>query len=207
MSGAVELLKWLGLAAMLYDHAELFAGVLLPYAASVGAFAFPFFAIALGAALGLEPSGKLALVVRRLFFWALIAQVVVVFVRDPMPLNVLFTLAAGVLAFVGTESRRSGRGAVLVLGAVGVSLVSEFSILGATFVWASLYVFSRRRQPLWLCLPAIPLYLFNEGSMFSVVAVVAAAALLSQSVSVPRVKRVFYLAYIAQWPLLRWLMV
>ena len=207
MSGAVELLKWLGLAAMLYDHAELFAGVALPYAAAVGAFAFPFFAIALGAALAGEPTGKLGLVVRRLFFWALVAQVVVVFVRDPMPLNVLFTLAVGVLAFLGTESRRWGRGSMLVLCAIGVSLISEFSVLGATFVWASLYVFARGHQPLCLCVPAIPLYIFNEGSMFSVVAVVAAAGLLSQNVSVPRIKRVFYLAYIAQWPLLRWLMV
>ena len=90
----IEFAKWAGLATMIYDHLQAFVAVPLPLAEHVGAFAFPLFVYAMVAALSDKPNGKMRQVLQRLFAVGVIAQLAVVVVREPLPLNVLFTLGS-----------------------------------------------------------------------------------------------------------------
>ena len=100
--GALEALKWIGLAAMLGDHVDkaLFDDGLAALS-EIGRIAFPLFALVFGYNLA-RPDGDWAdtyrRVLRRLLLFGIIALPfsVLAFERwDLLPLNILFTLALG----------------------------------------------------------------------------------------------------------------
>lgn len=197
----IELLKWAGLSAMLYDHLAYFSGWALPFAAAIGAFAFPFFSIAMVAALVDAGRDKHSAIASRMFRWGIIAQGAVLLVRDPLPLNVLFTLAAGLLLGGRTE-RPKGRewfGAIVL---VLVCSLSEFSFFGALYIGALFHYF-RGGAMWWPVLAAVPLLAFNEGQVVSVVATWVGLVMAESAPALPRLKRVFYPFYVFQYPLLR----
>src|SRR5262245_62087120 len=92
-----ELLKWLGVVAMVIDHANsyLLDGA-YPWMYQVGRLALPLFAFSLGCGLGSRPVAARVGVMRRLLGFALVAQLPAVLVRHDAVLNVLFTLFLGV---------------------------------------------------------------------------------------------------------------
>lgn len=198
----LEFLKWAGLLTMFYDHVEAFGGVALPFAASVGAFAFPFFAVALAGGMCGQPEGKRKAVARRLLVWGVIAQLVGFAIRDPLPFNVMFTLAFGLMLYGRWGAVSFGSFAKIAVIAV-LATVSEFSIFGVAFVVSLLWYFENGNRVWVVLLAAFPLYVFNEGSLMSIPATLLAVWLASNGPFIPRLRGAFYPLYVVQWPLLR----
>ncbi|MEM8684363.1 MAG: TraX family protein [Pseudomonadota bacterium] len=200
----IELVKWLGLAAMVYDHVDAYSTVTLPLASHVGAVAFPFFVYAMFAALADAPAGKVRDVVRRMFAWAVVAQIAVLFVRDGFPLNVLFTLAAA-LAVSGVYrlDRVNATHVFLALPFVLIALLAEFSLAGLLFALVVAGEIQRGWSRWWTVAAALPLFAFNELSFAACAAAIAASIISKQGPSIGRIPRIFYPLYVVQWPLLR----
>ena len=199
----IEFTKWAGVFCMLYDHLEYFSGVPLPLASWVGSLAFPLFAVAVGAALADAPGGKLEQVTRRMLAWGLLAQVAILFVRDFLPLNVLFTLASGLVLYAATETERVGRRAYLIGLALAVGTLSEFAFFGTALVACCLAHFRRGLSLVWCVVASLPLFAFNELALLSPVGVVVGWWLINEGPHLPRVRRAFYPVYVLQYPLLR----
>ena len=201
----IEVAKWIGLAAMLYDHLAYFSGWPLPLASAIGALAFPFFAVALAAGLSSSENGKHQSIIKRLLVGGVIAQVAVCLVRDPLPLNVLFTLASGVMVYSAAEAERGGKQfAVFCLG-LSIGTLSEFTFVGTAMV-ATLMGHYRMGTKLWIPVAiALPLFAFNEGMPFAPLAVWLAVLCVQYAPELPRVKRIFYPVYVLQYPFLRML--
>jgi hypothetical protein len=194
----LETIKWLGLVAMFYDHVALFGGVALPAAEAVGALALPMFAIALGHGLSGATSEKILEVGRRMLFWGFLAQVPLLFVREAVPLNILFTLGFATLAY-GLAQRPGPVFRVGTALALFATLVSEFSILGGGFVFAALVAGSRDRAQWLPVLASVPLFMFNSGSFFAVPGTLLAILLTHVDIGPPRIAGLFYWLYVGQW--------
>lgn len=202
----IEWLKWLGLFAMLYDHVSEYV-LPLPFAASVGAYAFPFFALALVSAVAGHGPAKATGVAVRCLKWGIVAQLAVLVVRDPVPFNVLFTLGAGL--YVGARIRQAvernrvtGTAALKVAACVLLGSASEFSLPGVALVTVA-YLAAVGHVPSWtVYVPAALLFPFNEMSFAALLAVWVAGIILVDAPRVPRVPGLFYPAYVLQWPFL-----
>jgi hypothetical protein len=202
----LELCKWLGLVAMLWEHCAVYLTLPLPFPQVVGALAFPFFAVGLAAGLAGKPAGKKAQVVRRLFVWGMGAQVASVLVRDLLPLNVLFTLGCGVLLHLAWKDSTGKARAGVVALALAFSVATEFATFGALLVAALLAHLETGKQGVfapWALAASLPLYAFNEGSFFATVGVLGALLVLQYGPMVSRARRVFYPVYVFQWPLFK----
>ena len=188
---------------MVYDHLEYFSGVALPFAADVGALAFPLFAYALAGGTCVDTHVKNGEIVVRLLKWGALAQVVLLVIRDPLPLNVMFTLAAG-LTFGTVGAHKVTWQTALSLALVAVAgAVAEFSIAGVLFV-ALVVAAAHGRLPKWAPYPAALLLVpFNEFSLVPLIATPMAAYVLRHGPVIPRIKRAFYPLYVVQWPVLR----
>lgn len=196
----VEFAKWLGFAAMIYNHWGVFVEP-LPYFEMVGSFAFPLFVWAIAAATRNANARQDATTIKRMLVWGFLAQVVVVLVRDPLPLNVLFTLASGV-AFARAIQSREQRWVYLAI-AVVIGAVSEFTIVG-TAVTGLMIASARGLLSPWSAIAAsVPLYAFNAGWPTATLAVVALTYWGHALPELPRRRRVFYPLYVVQYPLLR----
>jgi len=199
--GGIELAKWLGVLAMLYDHLQLFAGWPLPWADHVGAFALPLFTVALAEALRDSPPGKLIEVGRRMLVWGCVAQVPLLFVREALPLNVLFTLGFATLG-VGLWQRNRPWDRIAGALAIATTLVAEFALFGGAFVVVAMSVAASRGPVWWSMLAALPLFVFNAGSLMAIPATLLGSIVCSAPFAVPRIGRVFYYVYVLQWVVL-----
>lgn len=195
-SGAIEILKWLGLVAMLTDHiGKWVLGSPVFWTEHVGALAFPLFTVALTAALADHP--HTGWVHRKMLFWALAAQVLGMLVRDPVPLNILFTFLLGLLAF--QAEREHGFFAFLSFLALGVFV--EYGPFGVLFVYGMRAAFFYR-QPIYHVLSVISLLTFapwNSGTHMAIVALPLAWLVISLHPTFPRVRGFFYKVYAFQW--------
>ena len=205
MRDGIELTKWVAVGAMLYDHLEVFSGWSLPFASAVGALAFPMFAIALGAALAEAQGEKRRLVVRRLVVAGLIAQVAVLLVRDALPLNVLFTMASGVMAYSALEESSGWRSVGRIAFALALGTLSEFQFIGTGVIVAALSHYRRGTSIWWIYAASLPLFAFNEMQLVAPLGVLGGMWLIENGPKIPRVKRAFYPVYILQYPFLRFL--
>lgn len=198
---SIELIKWLGLAAMLTDHVGRFAlGIDSPLAETVGAFAFPLFAVALAAALSDAP--VTGWVHRKLLFWAVLSQLIVLLVREPLPLNILFTFLLGLAAFQAEREH----GFLAFLGILALGVFVEYGPFGVLFIYALRSSFFRR-DPLDLVLAGIASLTFtpwNSGVVLAPVALVLGLLLLRSPIGLPRAPGLFYRVYAYQW-LFLWL--
>lgn len=198
----IEAVKWVGFLAMVYDHLEAFAGVALPFANHIGALALPCFAVALAAGTVDVPPARKIQIAWRLFVWGAVAQVACMFVRDALPFNVLFTLGAGLLSYAiivygEGVARWLVLSAVLVIGAA-----SEFSLAGVALVALLCGGLERDWSVYFALAVSVLLMPFNEWSPVASFALVGATLLLDFGPEVPRIRRIFYPLYIAQWALL-----
>lgn len=201
----LEFTKWCGVFCMLYDHLDAFAGWPLPFAQAIGSAGLPFFVVALGAAVNDCGTAKLVELVRRFLVVGIIAQVAVLFVRDGLPLNILFTFISGILVVMAVESESSLRIAALGISGVALGIVSEYSFLGTALVVASMLYYRRGVSPWWIVGASLPLYVFNEGHFFAPFSVLASVWLVENGPRLPRFRRGFYPIYVLQFPLLRFL--
>lgn len=201
----IELLKWVGLAAMLTDHASahLFNegqhnGTVFYV---VGRLAFPLFALALASGLataGRETARHTAL---RLVAWGVVAQLATLLVRDYFAFNVLFTLAAGIAAWLVETSQRQLLVKLLLWSLLFLaSSVAEYVWIGAAFVWltirwAHLPTYART---LAMIFGAAALWVVN-GNFVALAALPLAWLLALSPIEVPRIRRFFYAAYVGQY--------
>jgi hypothetical protein len=204
VSGYLEVVKYAALGAMLASHVAQYAyGVDGGWAHVVGRLAFPMFTAAL--ALGCVSEDALRRTMWRLVGWGVVAQVGSVLVRGPLPLNVLFTFALGVVLYVGVA--RNSLGAwVSAAAALLIGMACEFGFVGVALVAVALAAgrtFERYTgAPRYIAALAVvgmlcALCAFNgDGWALLAVPVLFGLALFE---GLPRVRHLFYVVYAAQW--------
>jgi hypothetical protein len=202
----VEAIKWLAFLLMVGDHVARYAVPGLgPVPWLAGRLVFPLFAIALG--VGVARRHELRDVVVRLVLWGCLAQAAMMFaVPQVRALNVLFTFAVG--SGVVQLARAQGRVVARALGFVALLVAScavEYGPIGCALIAASIWAARRhvdgaRHLPstVALCAAVVCLWPIN-GTPVAVLALPVAWALLRWPIELPRVPRLFYRGYVAQW--------
>jgi hypothetical protein len=141
-----ELLKWAALVAMIADHiGKTIAPELLHATHALGRLALPWFAGIVASRLATAP-GLARRYLPRLAVAGLVAQPAFAGLSVPATLDVMFTIAAGVMLSEGFFSRAEGARAVraaTVLGGALLAALSEFGPLGAWIVPAMVWLLRR----------------------------------------------------------------
>ena len=201
---SIELMKWVGLAAMLVEHVAHFAlGVTNGWPFVVGRLAFPLFTIALAVGCAQKTIPELREVAARLFAWGMVAAISGMLVRQPVPLNVLFTFALGVVLHVVTRGFHVGRwlvGAVVLFAAMFV----EYKALGVIAVAVALHG-AREDRPASQCGWIALSLLLIASVKFNASAILALPAVFLINlgrIELPRVRGGFYWAYAGHWVVL-----
>ncbi|OOV91707.1 TraX family protein [Pseudomonas sp. MF4836] len=166
--GALDLLKWLALLSMVLDHLR-YVGWQVDVLYVPGRLAFPWFCLAMAANLARvgvvrgEVAGQW-----RYLGWLLVFSLVSeipyrLFIPDPDTLNVLPTLALGLLVARGWQQRR---GTALYLGVAALALAGLFSerlmfgVFGVLLPLALLLVIGRPWY--WSLLPGLVCLAANQ---------------------------------------------
>lgn len=183
-----DTIKWLAIAAMVVDHVGLFLlpdFVLLRF---VGRLAMPLFCclVALGAVGSSRPKRYFGL----LLLFAIISEPVSAWVFGTMPLNVLFTLALGML---------SVRRLWLLPLCIVASFATEYGAPAVLLIW-TLSVWLRGYGVVWLAAACVCTTLLNVGAFADVIALTALALFIAQRMgrlselpwTLPRTGRVFF---------------
>ncbi|TFH86977.1 TraX [Billgrantia azerbaijanica] len=179
--------QWLAVAAMTLEHIARFAlppaWGLAPWATLLGRIAFPLFAamVAWHAAHNTRDPMAYAL---RLLTIAVIAQLPYTLVRDVDSLNVVFTLAAGLIA-ASCLQRPNVRNAALLVVLVALGTVAgprfEYGHLGLLLVPAFVLAVTPWPSP-WQPIAAIPALLIgatlNHALFFNLVSLATVLGLL-----------------------------
>lgn len=203
-SSHLELLKWVGLVAMVVDHVNLkFFADSLPGAFELGRLAFPLFAVALAFGFVRADRAQFIDVVCRVLLVAGATMPIGMLFFESAQLNILFTLALG-LAAAGLSRFCAWYVAVagfLFLGAL--SIFAEYSVIGFCLVFA-LVQWARDQSMSNLVAAVVSLFLlFVVNGNHWAVASVAVVLLVSLSpFHVPRIKRFFLVFYPAHLLLL-----
>ncbi len=155
--GALDALKWLALLSMVLDHLR-YVGLSLDWLYVPGRLAFPWFCLAMAmnltrvADLSGHQLGQWRYLGRLLLFSGLSEIPYRLFVPDPDTLNVLPTLALGLLVARGWQRPR---GLALALGLVALLLALGFSrwlMFGAFGVLLPLALLLVQRRPWYFSL-------------------------------------------------------
>lgn len=210
-SGTLEALKWIGLAAMLGDHVDkaLFGGD-LPALGEIGRIAFPLFALVFGYNLARErpaartgdaagwPQAYRRTLWRLLGFGVLAFPFsVLAFQRwDLLPVNILFTLAAG-LGLVWCIRRNDVAGALVApVLFLGGGLLVEFGWPGLMLVVACWACFARPGIAAWSAACAsLLLVAAVNGNLHALWAAPVAWIVSRLRIELPRNRWVFYAFY------------
>jgi len=148
--GALDLLKWLALLSMVLDHLR-YVGLSLDGLYVPGRLAFPWFCLAIAANVhrvrDAPVSGRWRYLGWLLLF-SLISEVPYrLFIEDADTLNVLPTLALGLLVARGWQQKALvDRGLALIALATGAVFSTQlmFGFFGVLLPWAMVLVFRRR---------------------------------------------------------------
>lgn len=200
----VEILKWLGVAAMLVDHyADFVIGDRSGIPAIIGRAAFPLFAVALAFGIVGKTTAEQYAVARRLASWGFGTFFLVALVKDPMPLNILFTFALALCVDGIWREARAYRHAITI-ALLPLAFAVEYGptgVLGVVVLCSAARLEGGFRQ--WVRLAIAALAIALPSNVISLVwwpLIIAIASVPALSVEVPRIKRVFYWTYAAQWP-------
>ena len=147
--GALDLLKWLALLSMVLDHLR-YVGLSLDGLYVPGRLAFPWFCLAIAANVhrvrAAPVSGRWRYLGWLLLF-SLISEVPYrLFIEDADTLNVLPTLALGLLVARGWQQKALvDRGLALIALAIGAVFSTQlmFGFFGVLLPWAMVLVFRR----------------------------------------------------------------
>ncbi|OYU08366.1 MAG: conjugal transfer protein TraX [Pseudomonas sp. PGPPP1] len=218
--GALDLLKWLALLCMVLDHLR-YVGLSLDGLYVPGRLAFPWFCLAIAANLHRMGSTP---VTGRYLGWLLLFSVISevpyrLFIEDADTLNVLPTLALGLLVARGWQQRALvDRGLALVALSIATVFSSQlmFGFFGVLLPLAMLLVF--RRPWYFSLLPGLVCVAANQWQVLLIngklVALLGLAACLigpllglillrhAQSASPPAMRRWAYALYPAHFVVL-----
>ncbi len=218
--GALDLLKWLALLCMVLDHLR-YVGLSLDGLYVPGRLAFPWFCLAIAANLHRMGSAP---VTGRYLGWLLLFSVISevpyrLFIEDADTLNVLPTLALGLLVARGWQQRALvDRGLALVALSIATVFSSQlmFGFFGVLLPLAMLLVF--RRPWYFSLLPGLVCVAANQWQVLLIngklVALLGLAACLigpllglillrhAQSASPPAMRRWAYALYPAHFVVL-----
>jgi len=204
LSERVELLKWLAFALMVVDHLGKFAHVQLPGWVFLGRGAYPFFALAFGYALSVVPDARALLV--RLVACGFVAECLGAWsVTRGVPVNVLFSFA--LCAYLLHRLRVAKSPYSMIVPVLLVYLLAgatEYGVAGVLLI-ASAWFYFCSPSPLragMVAVASVFLVVPNGGMWWGSLWSVVGLALLFLPVGLPRVRRVFYVLYVAQWPAL-----
>lgn len=165
---ALDLLKWLALLSMMLDHLR-YVGWSIDLLYVPGRLAFPWFCLAMAANLARaagvsgQPSGQWRYLGWLLLFSALSEIPYRLYIPDPDTLNVLPTLALGLLVARAWQVRR---GLALCLGVLAAVLGGlfpgqlMFGLFGVMLPLATLLVM--RRRGYWALLPGLVCLAANQ---------------------------------------------
>ena len=145
--GALDLLKWLALLSMVLDHLR-YVGLSLDGLYVPGRLAFPWFCLAIAANLHRMKNAQISW---RYLGWLLLFSVISevpyrMFIEDADTLNVLPTLALGLLVARGWQQKAPiDRGLALIAATIAALFSSHlmFGFFGVLLPLAMLLVFSR----------------------------------------------------------------
>lgn len=199
---ALEAIKWLAVVLMLTEHFCHFVLGHLPYAVmATGRLVFPLFALALAVGCAHKSNAERFVVVQRLLVWALVAALARVFLLDWVPLNVVFTLAAGLAVNVILGALGRGR----FIYATPIVLIGSGMEFGSAGVLAVHFFCNFARDQSrrgWMdAVLASALVCLANGNFWALAAMPVAISISNADIELPRVKRLFYWSYVGQWPL------
>lgn len=202
-SSTRELLKWVALICMTFDHvAKVFYSGYVPVLSELGRIAFPLFALVMAYNLA-QPGADVAKSVRRLVAWGVLAQPFHAWAFGYwVPVNVLlaFALAA---ALVWCIQRRQWLLAVLC--ACPAPLLVDYQWTGVALVVAAWAYYAKvMRTPLPVVAALLALCWFN-GSLWALLAipVIALGEVAGKACgAVPRTRWGFYAYYVGHLALL-----
>lgn len=195
----IEPCKWLGLVLMVAEHASWYVWHVMPAPVfMLGRMVFPLFGLALALGCVGKTRAELLGVVGRLAGWGVVAAAAGLLVRDPMPLNVLFTFALGIMLYSVLSSVNRGRRVVALL-LVLAGFAVEFSVWGVIAV-ASLMLWARDQSRWGYLALAFGCFCAANGNVFAAFALPVAYAVELGQLELPRVRRLFYWTYAGQWP-------
>lgn len=147
--GALDLLKWLALLSMVLDHLR-YVGLSLDGLYVPGRLAFPWFCLAIAANVHRVRDAPVSSHWRYLgwlLLFSLISEVPYrLFIEDADTLNVLPTLALGLLVARGWQQKALvDRGLALISLAIGAVFSTQlmFGFFGVLLPWAMVLVFRR----------------------------------------------------------------
>lgn len=199
----IESLKWVAVVAMLIEHYYRYVvGAPPDWAFSLGRIVLPLFALSLGAGLAAAADETAALrrVVARLGIWFALVTVVSLPVRDALPLNVLGTLALGLLF----REALLQRAWIPLLAILVASVPFEFGPAGVLCV--ALLVDGAAGRGRWMELCAgFGCAVLASMSFAPLLAVLVIALVQGFDLRLPRVRHAFYWVYALQFPAF-WLM-
>jgi hypothetical protein len=200
----VELLKWVGAALMLYEHAWRFGvGTFPGHVYFAGRVVFPAFVIALAASLRHARQETLTATWRRMAMWAAAAAAGSMIARGT-PSNVLMTFAAGTFLYCVWAGFARVRWAAVLLTA-WLAFGVEFGAYGVAAVFFALNA-ARTRNAAGAAVSAtaafIALALAQSNATIGAVGVIVACGIATIQLELPRIRRLFYWVYVAQWPLI-----
>lgn len=207
----LELVKVAAFALMVVDHWYAYVlGEQSALADFAGSLVLPLFALSFAYGWARGRKRDVYGVLWRLVFWATVAQVCASFARPVLPLNIMYSFAAGFGVYLACSEcslTRFERGVFFAFAAV-VGVFTEFLHAGIAVVFFALMWAREPRE--WVALGGLvalaALQPFN-ASWGAFAALPVFCALGAAPWIVPRVKRAFYplyaLQFIACWLVLR----
>lgn len=198
----VEAIKWIAFALMLLEHTSAFAfGTMPHWVMAIGRSVFPMFALALAIGVGQASERQRWAIVRRIAIAGAIAAAVAPLAREVESLNVLFTLALGLGVNTAINSHMRLRWLWIVLMLVA-GAACEYGVLGVLAVHL-MCSFGREQygtRAVGNVVAATALICLANGNVYALAWPLVVFSIVASDVQLPRVKRVFYAGYIAQWP-------
>ncbi|MBV6871793.1 TraX family protein [Xanthomonas euvesicatoria] len=197
-SSARELLKWIALVCMTFDHvAKVLYDGYVPALSELGRIAFPLFALVMAYNLA-QPGSDVAKSARRLCWWGVLAQPFHAWAFGYwVPVNVLLAFA---LAAAAVWAIQRGRWVLLTLCVAPAPLFVDYQWAGMALVvagWA--YYAKLMRSPILVVMALGALCWFN-GSLWCLLAIPAIAlaeAVTNRGLAIPRTRWGFYGYYVA----------
>lgn len=197
-SGTIEILKWFALVLMTGDHFSTFiySGNLeiLNYA---GRVVFPVFAFVFAYNLA-RPNAELFYKrsIIKLFVFGLLASPFFILLANTsygLPLNILFTLLAGLLCIMAFNAKQY---LVCVLLFVFLGAVVEYNWIGLILIFSCYYFIKSQTVTGLICIGlALMLLYFVNGNFFALLAIPIVIAFSNIDINFPRFKWAFYVYY------------
>lgn len=202
----LEAAKWLAFLLMIGDHVNthVLDGA-YPILYLLGRLVFPLFAFALAAGVAEKGEAVLVSTINRLLVWACVAQVPWSYFSHPVSLNVIFTLAFGLMAYSAlvVKAWNWKRGVLYVVAAAAsLGSASEFGLIGVLLVASCAWAADQKSRIAFCIAAALLLALGVVNHTWTAILAVPAFIACVRLWEVPRVRHVFYWLYPAHFAVL-----